>query len=93
MGIKELDIQELLDSIFNYNYDYIKDSYTMSKWIKTTSFGDYTQTPDRLNRKTNRNVHIIREARALRVVGKHAGSKPIDTLLRGIARAHKAMGK
>lgn len=63
----------------------------MSKWVKTTEFGDYTQTPDRIARRTNRNVHIIREARALRVAGKHAGSKPTGRLLKGIAKVHEAM--
>ena len=63
----------------------------MSKWIKTTTFGDYMQTPDRVTSRTNRNVHIIREARALRVAGKHAGSKPLGRLLRGIAKVHEAM--
>jgi len=63
----------------------------MSKWTKTTESGDYTQTPDRVAKRTNRNVHIIREARALRVAGKHAGSKPIGRLLKSIARVHEAM--
>lgn len=63
----------------------------MSKWVKTTEFGDYNQTVDRLSRRTNRNVHIIREARALRVAGKHAGSKPLGRLLKGIAKAHEAI--
>lgn len=63
----------------------------MSKWVKITEFGDYTQTPDRIAKRTNRNVHIIREARALRVAGKHAGSKPTSRLLKGIAKAHEAM--
>ena len=63
----------------------------MSKWIKTTEFGDYRKTPDRIAARTNKNVHIIREARALFVVGKHAGSKPISRLLKGIARAHKVI--
>ena len=61
----------------------------MSKWMKTTTFGDYTQTPDRI--ETNRNDFIIREARALGVAGKHVGSKPISRLLKSIARAHEAM--
>lgn len=61
----------------------------MSKWVKITEFGDYRQTPDR-SRSCNV-VHIIREARALSVAGKHAGSKPLRRLLKSIARAHEAI--
>ena len=63
----------------------------MSKWVKTTPFGDYAQTPDRVSKGTNRNVHIIREAKALHVSGKHAGSKSIDKLLKNINLAHEAI--
>ena len=61
------------------------------KWVKTTPYGDYTKTPDRINSRINRVTHIIREARALNVAGRHVGSKPIEKLLQAIARAHKAM--
>lgn len=60
-------------------------------WVKTTPFGNYENTPDRLDARTNNQVHIIREARALGIIGKHAGSKPTSKLLKGIARAHRAM--
>lgn len=62
----------------------------MAKWIKTTPYGDYKETKDRKNSRTNRNVHIIREAKSIMVAGKHAGSKPISRLLNGIAKAHEA---
>jgi len=61
------------------------------KWEKTTPFGDYEITHDRLSSRTNRQVHIIREAKALGIIGKHAGSKPLHKLLKSIIRAHKAM--
>jgi hypothetical protein len=60
-------------------------------WVKTTPFGNWEDTPDRKASRTNAQVHIIREAKALSIVGKHAGSKPTSKLLEGIARAHKAM--
>lgn len=53
-------------------------------WEKTTPFGDYGMTHDRLSARTNRNIHIIRKARALGLIGKHAGSKPIGKLLQSI---------
>ena len=62
-----------------------------SHWVKTTPFGNYENTEDRINARTSSHVHIIREARALGIVGRHAGSKPISKLLKDIARAHKAM--
>ena len=58
-------------------------------WVKTTSFGNYEDTSDR--NETSAHTHIIREAQALGIAGKHAGSKPTSKLLKGIARAHKAM--
>lgn len=61
------------------------------KWEKTTPFGDYEITHDRLSSRTNRQVHIIREAKALGIIGKHAGSKPLYKLLKSIVRARKAM--
>ena len=61
------------------------------KWEKTTPYGDYSKTPDRINSRTNKVTHIIREARVLSVAGRHVGSKPIGKLLQAIARAHKAM--
>ena len=53
----------------------------MAKWITKKQKED-------LNRQ--RQMSIIREAKALRVVGKHSGSKPIKRLLQNIARAHWA---
>ena len=53
-------------------------------WVKTTPFGDYRMTKDRVNSRNNRNTHIIRKARALGLIGKHAGSKPIGRLLKSI---------
>lgn len=64
---------------------------TKTHWVKTTPFGNWEDTPDRKASCTNAQVHIIREAKALGIVGKHAGSKPTSKLLEGIARAHKAM--
>ena len=55
-----------------------------SHWKKTSSYGDYRMTSDRVNARNNRNTHIIRKARALGLIGKHAGSKPISRLLNSI---------
>ena len=55
-----------------------------SHWKKTSSYGDYRMTSDRVNARNNRNTHIIRKARALGLIGKHAGSKPISRLLDSI---------
>ena len=55
-----------------------------SHWKKTSSYGDYRMTADRVNARNNRNTHIIRKARTLGLVGKHAGSKPISRLLNSI---------
>ena len=41
-------------------------------------------TADRVNARNNRNIHIIRQARVLGLIGKHAGSKPISRLLNSI---------
>lgn len=60
-----------------------------SHWVKTTPFGNYENTSDR--NETSAHTHIVREAKALGIAGKHAGSKPISKLLKGIARAHRAM--
>ena len=57
--------------------------------VKTTPFGNYENTSDRS--ETSAHTHIIREAKSLGIVGKHAGSKPTSKLLKGIARAHKVM--
>ena len=55
-----------------------------SHWKKTSSYGDYRMTADRVNARNNRNIHIIRQARILGLIGKHAGSKPISRLLNSI---------
>ena len=60
-------------------------------WTKTTPFGNWEDTPDRQASRTNAQVHIIREAKALGIIGRHGGSKPLDKLLKNIARAHKAL--
>ena len=60
-------------------------------WEKKTPYGDYSKTPDRINSRINKVTHVIREARALSVAGRHVGSKPMEKLLQAIARAHKAM--
>lgn len=62
-------------------------------WVKITPYGNYRETLDRLFFRTNDQTMIIREARKLMVVGKHAGSKPIYRLLNGIAKAHESMKK
>lgn len=59
-------------------------------WKKTTPFGDYSKTSDRVNAKKNNQTMIIREAKSLFVAGKHAGSKTTKRLLQGIAKAHEA---
>ena len=55
-----------------------------SNWKKTSSYGDYRMTTDRVNARNNRNIHIIRQARILGLIGKHAGSKPISRLISSI---------
>ena len=55
-----------------------------SHWKKTSSYGDYRMTTDRVNSRNNRNIYIIRQARILGLIGKHAGSKPISKLLNSI---------
>lgn len=53
-------------------------------WEKTTPFGDYRMTKDRVNARNDRNIHIIRKARALGLIGRHAGSKPISRIIQSI---------
>ena len=60
-------------------------------WIKTTPYGDYRKTKDRLSKRTNPITMILREVKALNIMGKHAGSKPLRNILRGLAKAHEAM--
>ena len=60
-----------------------------SHWEKTTPFGNYRLTEDRVNSRNKRNSQIISKARALGLIGKHAGSKPISRLLDGIAKVHE----
>ena len=60
-------------------------------WVKTTPFGNYENTPDRQDSRTNAQVHIIREAKALGIIDRHGGSKPLHKLVRSIARAHKTL--
>lgn len=60
-------------------------------WVKITPFGNYENTSDRQSAHTNAQVHIIREAKALGIIGRHSGSKPLHKLVRSIARAHKVL--
>ena len=60
-------------------------------WVKTTPFGNWEDTPDRQASRTNAQVHIVREAKALGIIGRHGGSKPLSKLIKSIARAHKAL--
>ena len=53
-------------------------------WVKTTPFGDYRMTKDRVDARNRRDTHIIRKAKALGLIGKHAGSKPIGKLIQSI---------
>lgn len=60
-------------------------------WVKTTPYGDYKKTKDRLSRRTDSITMILREVKALSIMGKHAGSKPLYKILRGLAKAHEAI--
>lgn len=60
-------------------------------WEKKTPFGNWENTPDRQASRTNAQVHIVREAKALGIIGRHGGSKPLNKLLKSIARAHKVL--
>lgn len=62
-----------------------------TRWKKTTPFGNWENTPDRQTSRTNAQVHIIREAKALGIIGRHGGSKPLYKLVKSIARAHKVL--
>jgi hypothetical protein len=53
-------------------------------WVKTTPFGDYSLTKDRVSSRNSSRTHVIRKARALGLIGKHAGSKPIGRLIQSI---------
>ena len=53
-------------------------------WEKTTPFGDYRMTEDRVNARNKRDTHIIRKAQALGLIGRHAGSKPLGRLIQSI---------
>lgn len=61
-------------------------------WTKISPYGDYTETPDRTNSRTNAQTMILREARKLGVIGRHGGSKPLKKILNGLAKAHEAIG-
>lgn len=60
-------------------------------WTKTSPWGNYNNTPDRMNSRTNAQTMILREARKLSVVGRHGGSKPLYRILNGLAKAHEAI--
>lgn len=53
-------------------------------WEKTTPYGNYSMTEDRVNSRNSKRTHTIRKARALGLIGKHAGSKPINRLIQSI---------
>ena len=53
-------------------------------WEKTTPYGNYNLTKDRVNSRNTRNAQIINKARTLGLIGKHAGSKPISRILQSI---------
>jgi hypothetical protein len=55
-----------------------------SHWEKTTPYGNYSMTEDRVSSRNSKRTHTIRKARALGLVGKHAGSKPISRLIQSI---------
>ena len=55
-----------------------------SHWTKSTPFGDYSMTKDRVDARNRRDTHIIRKAQALGLIGRHAGSKPIGRLIQSI---------
>lgn len=59
-------------------------------WTKTSPWGNYNNTPDRKNSRTNAQTMILREARTLGIIGKHGGSKPLNRILSGLAKAHEA---
>lgn len=61
------------------------------KWTKTSPWGNYLD-PEQNHKPTNmRNQMIIRQAQALRLDGKHAGSKSIDRLLKNIRFYSRAL--
>ena len=60
-------------------------------WTKTSPWGNYNDTPDRVNSRTNAQTMILRSGKKLGVVGKHAGSKPLRRILDGIAKAQEAI--
>ena len=64
-----------------------------TRWTKITPFGDYKETKDRTPKAKERMRSILCEVRKLSVAGKHAGSKPLSKLLRGLAKAHEAISK
>ena len=61
-----------------------------TRWTKTSPWGNYNDTPDRKNSRTNAQTMILREAKSLGIVGRHAGSKPLSRILDGLAKAHEA---
>lgn len=62
-------------------------------WTKTSPWGNYLDSEQNHKPTNMRNEMIIRQAQNLHLDGKHAGSKPIDRLLRNISFYSKAMAK
>ena len=53
-------------------------------WKKTSEWGNYSDVSQSHKEGNLRHVSIVRQAKALGCVGKHAGSKPISKLLANI---------
>ena len=60
-------------------------------WIKTSPWGNYLDPEQNHKPVDMRNQMIIRQAQALKLDGKHAGSKPISRLLRNIRFYSRAL--
>ena len=61
-------------------------------WTKVTPFGNYeVDIPDRVIKEKKRISSILEEVKRLGVSSRHRGSKPINKLLKGLAKAHYAI--
>ena len=61
----------------------------MANGVKTSEYGDYRLYKE----KNSRNASIVQEARKYRIVGKHAGSKPMGRLMHASDKARAEMKK
>lgn len=63
---------------------------TTSNWVKTSGWGDYKQTPDRINARERKTYQqrVIDEVRKAWLYGKTAGSKSL-VKLRGTLKRYK----